>query len=249
MQKLLLFIFLTSISLAQEIDSTAIDSEKTEILDSTFIDASDSISIGNDTTKIVDSLGYVISNDTSKIIESDVSKIIDPEGYRGMHWGMNENEVTEFILQNDTTIFEKNIKPITNGFEYIKRISNTSALISYQFDYHRLYIIRIKLNMGSSLTFDYLDKFDEIQNILNLKYGNATRSGYKKVDDSYLSTIESVRLGFAKKYTLWEFERTFINLMLTGRNKKYLDIKITYGSKPIINEIKDRKEILKYDDF
>lgn len=87
-----------------------------------------------------------------------------------------------------------------------------------------------------------------MNDILSYKYGKSTRSGYHKTDDTYLSTIESVILGFAKKYTLWEFERSIINLMLTGKNRQ-LEIKITYGSKPIIYEMKERKEILKYDDF
>ena len=246
MQKIIFQIFLFIFS-----SHFLFSQDTTEVSQENIFPQTDSLSLQNisqDSTKISDSLGLPIIVNESKNELSELSKIIDPEGYRGMHWGMSLNEVKSFIVTLDSTVRENNFFPITNGFEYTKRISDASATISYQFDYDRLYIIRIKLNLKSATKFNYLEKYDEMNDILSYKYGKSTRSGYHKTDDTYLSTIESVILGFAKKYTLWEFERSIINLMLTGKNRQ-LEIKITYGSKPIIYEMKERKEILKYDDF
>ena len=57
-----------------------------------------------------------------------------------------------------------------------QKISDASATISYQFDYDRLYIIRIKLNLKSATKFNYLEKYDEMNDILSYKYGKSTRS-------------------------------------------------------------------------
>lgn len=254
---LILILILPILALSQVSDSSVVNETNPDSIivandslqqNDSLILNTDSTIVAKDTVQQTDSLGLYIASDSARTMESEISQIIDPEGYRGMHWGMTMSEVKNFVLNLDTSINYKNFDPITSGFEYTKRIVNSSALISYQFDYDRLYIIRIKLNLKSNNKFDYLDKYDEIQKILKTKYGNFTRTGFSKISDNYLSTIESVILGYAKKYTLWEFERSFINLMLTGKNR-VLEIKITYGSKPIINEIKDRKEILKFDDF
>jgi hypothetical protein len=68
------------------------------------------------------------------------------------------------------------------------------------------------------------------------------------VDESYLSTIESIQLGFAKKYVLWEFDHSYIVLALVGRDRQ-LGIHITYVSRAIFDEMTSRIETLKLEDF
>jgi hypothetical protein len=175
------------------------------------------------------------------------SALLDPNGYKDVHWGMTLRDTRDYLVDNDN-VDEYEIRPITNGFEYLGTVAAVKATISYQFDNDRLYIVRLAPKVKAISRFDFLDSFEEYQTTLEAKYGKPTRSGFHKIDEQYLNTIESIQLGFAKKYALWEFERTYVVLVLAGHNKR-LDIHITYVSRAIFDELKDRIETLKLEDF
>ena len=182
-------------------------------------------------------------------VKTPASKIalMDPNGYKEVHWGMTLRDTRDYLVDQDN-VDEYEIRPITNGFEYPGTIAAVKATLSYQFDNDRLYIVRLAPKVKAISRFDFLDSFEEYQTTLEAKYGKPTRSGFHKIDELYLNTIESIQLGFAKKYALWEFERTYIVLILAGHNKR-LDIHITYVSRAIFDELKDRIETLKLEDF
>ncbi len=175
------------------------------------------------------------------------SALLDPNGYKDVHWGMTLRDTRDYLVDNDN-VDEYEIRPITNGFEYPGTVAAVKATLSYQFDNDRLYIVRLAPKVKAISRFDFLDSFEEYQTTLEAKYGKPTRSGFHKIDEQYLNTIESIQLGFAKKYALWEFERTYIVLVLAGHNKR-LDVHITYVSRAIFDELKDRIETLKLEDF
>jgi hypothetical protein len=175
------------------------------------------------------------------------SALLDPNGYKDVHWGMTLRDTRDYLVDHDN-VDEYEIRPITNGFEYPGTVAAVKAMLSYQFDNDRLYIVRLSPKVNAISRFDFLDSFEEYQTTLEAKYGKPTRSGFHKIDEQYLNTIESIQLGFAKKYALWEFERTYIVLVLAGHNKR-LDIHITYVSRAIFDELKDRIETLKLEDF
>ena len=175
------------------------------------------------------------------------STSLDPNGYKDVHWGMTMRDTREYLVDNDN-VDEYEIQPLNNGFEYQGTIAAVKATLAYQFDNDRLYIVRLAPKVKAISRFDFLDSFEEYQNTLEAKYGKPSRSGFHKIDEQYLNTIESIQLGFAKKYALWEFERTYIVLVLAGHNKR-LDIHITYVSRAIFDELKDRIETLKLEDF
>ena len=175
------------------------------------------------------------------------SALLDPNGYKDVQWGMTLRDTHDYLVDHDN-VDEYEIQPITNGFEYPGSVAAVKATLSYQFDNDRLYIVRLAPKVKAISRFDFLDSFEEYQTTLEAKYGKPTRSGFHKIDEQYLNTIESIQLGFAKKYALWEFERTYIVLVLTGHNKR-LGIHITYVSRAIFDELKDRIETLKLEDF
>ena len=175
------------------------------------------------------------------------SALLDPNGYKDVHWGMTLRETREYLVDYDN-VDEYEIRPITNGFEYPGTLAAVKATLAYQFDNDRLYIVRLAPKVKAISRFDFLDSFEEYETTLEAKYGKPTRSGFHKIDELYLNTIESIQLGFAKKYALWEFERTYIVLVLAGHNKR-LDVHITYVSRAIFDELKDRIETLKLEDF
>lgn len=175
------------------------------------------------------------------------STSLDPNGYKNVHWGMTFKDVRDYLVDQEN-VNEYDMQPITNGFEYPGTIAGVKATLSYQFDNDRLYIVRLSPEVQAATRFDFLDSFDEYQTALGAKYGKPARTGFRKVDEQYLNTIESIQLGFAKKYALWEFERSYIVLVLAGRNRK-LEIHITYVSRAIFDEMKDRIETLKVEDF
>ena len=143
---------------------------------------------------------------------------------------------------------ENDIRDITNGFEYVSSLAGVDAVFAYQFDNDRLFIVRLTPKVKATSKFDFLDSFDNYGTILEAKYGKPARSGFSKVDESYLSTIESIQLGFAKKYVLWEFDHSYIVLALVGQDRQ-LGIHITYVSRAIFDEMTSRIETLKLEDF
>lgn len=173
--------------------------------------------------------------------------LLDPNGYKDVHWGMTMRDTRDYLVDHDG-VDEYEIRPITNGFEYPGTVAAVKTTLAYQFDNDRLYIVRLAPKVKAISRFDFLDSFEEYQTTLEAKYGKPTRSGFHKIDELYLNTIESIQLGFAKKYALWEFERTYIVLVLAGHNKR-LDVHITYVSRAIFDELKDRIETLKLEDF
>lgn len=175
------------------------------------------------------------------------SALQDPNGYKDVQWGMTLRDTHDYLVDHDN-VDEYEIRPITNGFEYPGTVAAVKATLAYQFDNDRLYIVRLAPKVKAISRFDFLDSFEEYQTTLEAKYGKPTRDGFHKIDEQYLNTIESIQLGFAKKYALWEFERTYIVLVLAGHNKR-LDIHITYVSRAIFDELKDRIETLKLEDF
>ncbi len=175
------------------------------------------------------------------------SSPVDPNGYKDVHWGMTAREVRDDLVDNGS-VDEYSIEPITNGFEYPGIVAGVRARVGYQFDNERLYIVRLTPQVKAVSRFEYLDSFEEYQSTLESKYGKPKRTGFRKIDEQYLNTIESIQLGFAKKYALWEFERSYIVLVLLGHNKR-LEIHITYVSRAIFDEMKDRIESLKLEDF
>ena len=175
------------------------------------------------------------------------SSAIDPNGYKDVHWGMTLRDVRDFLVDNGN-VDEYSIEPITNGFEYPGIVAGVRTRVGYQFDNERLYIVRLTPQVKAASRFEYLDSFEDYQSTLEAKYGKPTRTGFQKIDEQYLNTIESIQLGFAKKYALWEFERSYIVLVLLGHNKR-LEIHITYVSRAIFDELKNRIETLKLEDF
>lgn len=171
----------------------------------------------------------------------------DPSGYKDAHWGATQREIRDYLVDHDN-VDEYGIRDITNGFEYTGLVAGTKCRVAYQFDNDRLFIVRLTPQVQATSKFDYLDSFEDYQSTLESKYGKPTRSGFHKNDESYLNTIESIQLGFAKKYSLWEFERSYIVLVLTGNNRK-LEIHITYLSHAIFDEMRNRIETLKLEDF
>lgn len=231
--------------------------------DSLSLASKDTVSVQKDTIpamlpSVIDSVA--VRKDTSSLetpkaktvpaeAKTSVSRnaLLDPNGYKDVHWGMTLRDTRDYLVDHDN-VDEYEIRPITNGFEYPGTVAAVKALLSYQFDNDRLYIVRVAPRVQATSRFDFLDSFEEYQTTLEAKYGKPTRSGFHKIDEQYLNTIESIQLGFAKKYALWEFERTYIVLILGGHNKR-LDIHITYVSRAIFDELKDRIETLKLEDF
>jgi hypothetical protein len=171
----------------------------------------------------------------------------DPNGYKDAHWGMSLENVRKYLVSHEG-VDDNDIQGVTNGFEYQGSLAGVGASFAYQFDNNRLFIVRLSPKIKAVSKFDYLDSFDSYRMILETKYGKPTRSGFSKVDESYLSTIESIQLGFAKKYVLWTFDRSYIVLALVGRDKQ-LSIHITYVSRAIFDEMTSRIETLKLEDF
>ncbi len=178
---------------------------------------------------------------------STTGSSLDPDGYKDAHWGMTFREVHKCIVDHDH-VNENDIREVTNGFEYTGSLAGVNAVFAYQFDHDRLFIVRLTPKVKATSKFDFLDSFDNDRMILEAKYGKPVRSGFSKVDESYLSTIESIQLGFAKKYVLWKFDRSYIVLALVGRDKQ-LEIHITYVSRTIFDEMTSRIETLKLEDF
>ena len=171
----------------------------------------------------------------------------DPNGYKEAHWGTSLENVRKYLLSHEG-VDDNDLHDITNGFEYRGSLAGVDASFAYQFDNNRLFIVRLTPKVKAVSKFDYLDSFDSYRTILETKYGKPARSGFSKVDESYLSTVESIQLGFAKKYVLWVFDRSYIVLALVGRDKQ-LSIHITYVSRAIFDEMTSRIETLKLEDF
>ena len=172
---------------------------------------------------------------------------MDPKGYRDSRWGMSLKDVHDYLVDHDN-VDEYDILDLANGLEYSGSLAGVKCKIAYQFDNDRLFIVRLTPQVKATTKFDYLDSFDDYASTLESKYGKPLRSGFHKVDDSYLNTIESIQLGFAKKYSLWEFERSYIVLVLLG-HKGQLEIHLTYLSRAIFDEMNNRIESLKLEDF
>ncbi|HTR82684.1 MAG TPA: hypothetical protein VMM58_13730 [Bacteroidota bacterium] len=172
---------------------------------------------------------------------------LDPGGYRDARWGMAMRDVRDYLVDHDN-VDDDNILDLTNGFEYTGSLAGVKCRIAYQFDNDRLFIVRLTPEVKATSKFDFLDSFDDYSATLEAKYGKPTRSGFHKIDESYLNTIESIQLGYAKKYALWEFDRSYVVLILTGQKGK-LEIHITYVSRAIFEEMKNRIESLKLEDF
>jgi hypothetical protein len=178
---------------------------------------------------------------------SATASSLDPNGYKDTHWGMTLQDVHKYIVDHGD-VDENDLRDITNGFEYTSSLAGIDAAFAYQFDNDRLFIVRLTPKVKATSKFDFLDSFDDYRTILEAKYGKPARSGFSKVDESYLSTIESIQLGFAKKYVLWEFDHSYIVLALIGRDRQ-LGIHITYVSRTIFDEMTSRIETLKLEDF
>ena len=172
---------------------------------------------------------------------------VDPNGYKDAQWGMTPREVRKYLVDHDE-VKGNDIQDVTNGFEYSGSLAGVNSIFDYQFDNDRLFIVRLTPKVKASSKFDFLDSFENYRTILETKYGKPVRSGFSKVDESYLNTIESIQLGFAKKYVLWKFDRSYIVLALVGRDRK-LGIHISYVSRAIFDEMTSRIETLKLEDF
>jgi len=207
--------------------------------------AIDSIGLQKDTNSSATQAKRVSPPEPKNLTEFQTSS--DPNGYKDTHWGMTLREVRKSIIDHGDAA-EDDIRGITNGFEFSGSLAGVSALFAYQFDNERLFIVRLTPKVKAASKFDFLDSFDNYRSILESKYGKPARSGFSKVDDSYLSTIESIQLGFAKKYVLWEFDRSYIVLALVGRDRQ-LGIHISYVSRAIFDEMTSRIESLKLEDF
>lgn len=241
-------------------------------IDSTAHRASDSLTVRNDTAAhgmaaIRDTAARAAAKDTSALMNvhaapdtsltktalpqlmslPNTAESMDPKGYRDARWGMTLKDVHDYLVDRDN-VDEYDIVDLANGFEYVGSLAGVKCKIAYQFDNDRLFIVRLSPQVKARTKFDYLDAFDDYASTLEAKYGKAARSGFHKVDDSYLNTIESIQLGFAKKYSLWEFERSYIVLVLLG-HKGQLEIHLTYVSRQIFDEMSNRIESLKLEDF
>jgi hypothetical protein len=205
----------------------------------------DSTAIPKDTSSSATQAKRVSPPEPKNLAAAETSS--DPNGYKDTHWGMTLREARKSIIDHGDAA-DDDIREITNGFEYSGFLAGTSALFAYQFDNERLFIVRLTPKVKAASKFDFLDSFENYRTILEAKYGKPARSGFSKVDDSYLSTIESIQLGFAKKYVLWEFDRSYIVLALVGRDKQ-LGIHISYVSRTIFEEMTSRIESLKLEDF
>ena len=253
----------------QRVDSTkvsaTIDSSKTAVTvkDSISVQPIDSLAIRPDTTARLQPMEVdttAAAKDTTRHegLEKEqptsglqslpnAASSYDPNGYKDAHWGTTLQDIRNYLVDHDN-VDEYSIRDITNGFEYSTAVAGTKCKVAYQFDNDRLFIVRLTPQVQASSKFDYLDSFDDYQSTLESKYGKPSRSGFHKNDESYLNTIESIQLGFAKKYSLWEFERSYIVLVLTGNNGR-LEIHITYLSHAIFDEMRNRIETLKLEDF
>ncbi len=209
------------------------------------VNSVDSSSVRKDTTSYANQIGNPSAPEQKN--SPPAENLLDPNGYKDTHWGMTLHDTEKFLVDHGDAD-DNDIREITNGFEYAGSLAGVSALFGYQFDNDRLFIVRLTPKVKAASKFDYLDAFDNYAAILEAKYGKPARSGFSKVDDSYLSTIESIQLGFAKKYVLWQFDRSYIVLVLVGRDKQ-LGIHITYVSRAIFDEMTSRIESLKLEDF
>lgn len=243
-------------SLKPATDSIAVLKQTTRsVSDSLQQTFSDTVSAVKDTANLVVPVHTTIdtsAKDTAGSLVPTSSKIeerekLDPNGYRDMYWGMTLQEVREHVLDRDN-VNEYDVQPLNNGFEYPTNVAGVKAYSAYEFDSDRLYAVRLNMLVNAKNRFDFLDAYEHYQTILKDKYGEPTKKGFAKIDPSYLNTIESVILGFAKKYTFWEFPHTYLALVLTGVNK-HLEIHITYVSKEIFDELKDRKATMNLEDF
>ncbi len=235
--------------------STALKQVSHPIADSIHSVKEDTLRTAQDTSGLiipVQATADTTARDTSNLIvplsekEERMSRL-DPNGYRDMHWGMTLQEVRDHVLDRDN-VNEYDVQPLTNGFEYPTDIGGVKAYSAYEFDSDRLYAVRLNMLVKAKNRFDYLDAYENYQEILKDKYGEPTKTGFAKVDPAYLNTIESIILGFAKKYSFWEFQHTYLALVLTGVNKR-LEIHITYVSKEIFDELRDKKTTLNLEDF
>ncbi|MDE3057107.1 MAG: hypothetical protein KGJ59_04015 [Bacteroidota bacterium] len=240
----------------QAIDSTAaVRQAASSIADSLHKVFPDTVHTAEDTSGIIlptQALVDTAAKDTTGLLvpvsarEEELAKL-DPNGYRDMHWGMTLAEVRDHVLDRDN-VNEYDVQPLINGFEYPTEIAGVNAYSAYEFDSDRLYAVRLNMFVKAKNRFDFLDAYQHYQTILQDKYGEPTKTGFAKIDPSYLSTVESVILGFAKKYTFWEFPHTYLALVLVGVNR-HLEIHITYISKEIFDELKDKKATMNLEDF
>ncbi len=209
------------------------------------LNASDSTAVQKNTTSQETQTKELPSPELKNL--SETASSLDPNGYKDTHWGMALLDVHKYLVSHDS-VDEKDIRDVTNGFEYKGSLAGVNAAFAYQFDNDRLFIVRLTPMVKATSKFDFLDSFNNYRTILEAKYGNPIRSGFSKEDESYLSTIESIQLGFAKKYVLWKFDRSYIVLALVGRDKQ-LGIHITYVSRAIFDEMTSRIETLKLENF
>ena len=209
------------------------------------LNASDSTAVQKNTSSQKTQTKELPSPELKNLSETEGS--LDPNGYKDTHWGMALLDVHKYLVDHDS-VDVKDIRDVTNGFEYTGSLAGDNAAFAYQFDNDRLFIVRLTPMVKATSKFDFLDSFNNYRTILEAKYGNPIRSGFSKEDESYLSTIESIQLGFAKKYVLWKFDRSYIVLALVGRDKQ-LGIHITYMSRAIFDEMTSRIETLKLENF
>jgi hypothetical protein len=239
----------------QAMDSIAVYRQAPLLTDSLQQSTLDTVHSAQDTSGLIIPAQTTLdttAKDTSDLLVPMSAKMealekLDPNGYRDMHWGMTLQDVRDHVLDRDN-VNEYDVQPLTEGFEYPTEIAGVKAYSAYEFDSDRLYAVRLNMLVKAQNRFDYLDAYENYQQILKDKYSEPTKTGFAKIDPSYLNTIESIILGYAKKYTFWEFPHTYLALVLTGVNK-HLEIHITYVSKEIFDELKDKKTTMHLEDF
>ncbi len=237
------------------VDSSKFASDSSAAFKQVSLPKEDTLRTVQDTSGLIIPVQAAVDStaqDTTDLLVPMSAKIeamekLDPNGYRDMHWGMTLQDVRDHVLDRDN-VNEYDVQPLTQGFEYPTEIAGVKAYSAYEFDSDRLYAVRLNMLVKAQNRFDYLDAYEHYQEILKDKYGEPTKVGFAKIDPSYLNTIESIILGYAKKYTFWEFPHTYLALVLTGVNK-HLEIHITYVSKEIFDELKDKKTTMNLEDF
>ncbi len=254
----------TSQSILITSDSLKTDSEADSLMEETKDPLSiqdDILSVtGIDTTNlfetktdpaILDTTAFLFPSSTIR----DTILTLEPEGYRGVLWGMTFDESQTKLIESDNLSLNE-LFQTKNGFEFTHPINDRPTLITYQFDNDRLFIARLLPRIFSKRKADYVEAFDEYYETLFQKYGTPTREGFLKKDKTYQNTIEAIILGYAKRYAIWDFKRTQLILLMKGiiigdplKQKRGLQITITYSSKMIMNEIKERRSALKQEEF
>jgi len=165
--------------------------------------------------------------------------------FRKCQWGMSRAQVKNL---------EKSelLKEAAEGLVYSGRVSSFPCFIAYFFISDRLVRARYNITSRHDYPGGYLEQYEELQSILQKKYGLALRTEEKWWDEQYLddeaSWGKAVALGHLALWSSWETETSEISLMLRGADQQMF-LEIEYCSKALADLEETSEPEEDYEDF